>query len=60
MCCFPSLKCANSVPVACTLSGPEMRDRQVAIADLAQRALLSHEQDGSTLRLRYASHGAGD
>ncbi|NUZ08892.1 hypothetical protein HQN59_24420 [Schlegelella sp. ID0723] len=37
-----------------------MRQQLAAIADLAQRELLSHEQDGPTLRLRYASNAADE
>ena len=45
-------------PVACLLPGPAMDARLAAIADLARRTLLSHEWDGRTLRLRYASAAA--
>jgi hypothetical protein len=53
-------RCLVSSPIACTLPDPEMRERLAATAALAQRALLSHEQDGSTLRLRYASDAADE
>jgi hypothetical protein len=49
-----------SAPIACSLPGPAMRDQLAAIARLAQRALLSHEQDGRTLRLRYSNDAADD
>ncbi|SOY44427.1 hypothetical protein [Cupriavidus taiwanensis] len=49
-----------SVPIACTLSEPELRVRLEGITALAQRALLDHELDGPTLRLRYASEVADE
>ncbi len=42
-----------TAPIACTLPGPQLRERLVAIAQLAKRSLLSHVQDGATLRLQY-------
>jgi hypothetical protein len=56
----PEWRCVVSAPMACSLSGSEMRDQLAAIAELAQRALQSHEQDGRTLRLRYASDAADE
>ncbi len=49
-----------SAPIACTLPGPELRDRLGAIAALAKRALLAYEQDGATLSLRYANEAADE
>ena len=49
-----------SAPIACTLPAPEMRDRLAYISEFAQRALLRHEQDGGTLRLRYAVESADE
>lgn len=46
--------------IACTLSGPDLQQRLAAIAALARRALLSHEQVGATLRLRYALDAADE
>lgn len=43
-----------SIPIACTLPAPQMQERLATIAALARRTLISHEQDGRTLRLRYA------
>ena len=47
-----------SAPIACTLPGPQLRERLTTIAELAQRMLLSHEQEGRVLRLRYVSSAA--
>lgn len=46
--------------IACTLIGPDLKRRLAAIAALARRALLSHEQVGATLRLRYACDAADE
>lgn len=43
-----------------TLDAVESRPRTDAIEALAQRALLSHERRGRTLRLRYASHASAE
>ena len=42
-------------PLACTLPSPQMRERVAAIASLAQRGLLAHQQCGPSLYLRYSS-----
>jgi hypothetical protein len=42
-----------SVPIACTLEARELKSRFGEIGALADHALLHHEQDGRTLRLRY-------
>jgi hypothetical protein len=49
-----------NTPIACTLSGPELKERLAIITALAERALLGHEQQGSTLHLRYAVDAAAD
>lgn len=49
-----------SAPIACTLTEPELRVRLEAITALAQRALLDHQHDGPTMRLRYASEAADE
>lgn len=48
----------ESTPVFCTLSAEDLKSRLAEIGALAGRALLSHEQDGRTLRLRYSSDAA--
>ncbi|MED5620226.1 hypothetical protein [Ideonella sp. BN130291] len=49
-----------STTIACSLPGPDLSTRLEVISQLAQRALLSHEQVGRTLRLRYAQSVAGE
>jgi len=51
-------KSGESTPVSCTLSAEDLKSRFAEIGALAGRALLSHEQDGRTLRLRYSSDAA--
>jgi len=46
--------------MACTLGPQDLRQRFAAIRELAHRALLSHEQVGLTLRLRYVATAAAD
>lgn len=47
-----------SALLACTLDDPQRLERLETIAALARQTLISHEQDGCTLRLRYASSAA--
>ena len=47
-------------PVACTLNMAGRTLRFAEIAALAERAILGHEQDGRTLRLRFAVDVAAD
>ena len=42
-----------TVDIACTLSGPAMKERLATILALAERALIDQQQHGATLRLRY-------
>jgi len=49
-----------NAPMACTLGPQDIQQRFAAIRELAHRALLSHEQVGLTLRLRYAAAAAAD
>lgn len=48
----------SAMPIACTLDGHELKARFAEIAALADRALLSHRQNGRTLRLRFAFDAA--
>jgi hypothetical protein len=48
----------GNAPIACTLGAHELKSRFAEIGALAGRALLDHEQDGRTLRLRYALDAA--
>jgi hypothetical protein len=43
----------SNVPIACTLSAADYRERLADIAELARDALRSYERDGLVLRLRY-------
>lgn len=49
-----------TAPIACTLPGQQRQERLTSIATLARRALISHEQDGRTLRLRYRKDAASE
>lgn len=51
-------KSGESRAVFCTLSAQDLQSRFGEIGALAGRALLSHEHDGRTLRLRYSSDAA--
>ena len=47
-----------NAPMVCTLGPHDLQRRFAAIRELAHRALLSHEQVGPTLRLRYSATAA--
>jgi hypothetical protein len=49
---------ANDLPIACTLSASDYRQRLAAIAALSRDALRRVEQRGLTLDLRYAPEAA--
>ena len=44
----------KSLPIACTLTPGDLRERLGLIQALAADALLSHERNGLVLALRYA------
>lgn len=43
----------HAQPIACTLSGKDLRDRRASNADLAREGLLSHQRDDLALCLWY-------
>ena len=49
----------NAQPIACTLSGKDLRDRRAWIADLARDGLLSHQRGDLALCLWYRPDVAG-
>jgi hypothetical protein len=44
----------NALPIACTLTSGDLRERLGAIQTLTREALSGYERDGLTLALRYA------
>jgi len=48
----------NALPIACTLTPGDLRERLDAIQALTREALLGYDRNGLTLTLRYAP-GAG-
>jgi hypothetical protein len=44
----------NALPIACTLTPGDLRERLDAIQTLTREALLGYERDGLKLALRYA------
>ena len=51
---------SESVPIACTLSAGDVRQRLAWIADLNQRRLLRHRRDDLTLSLVYDREAGPD
>ncbi len=49
---------AEQQPIACTLTGGDLRNRLAWIATLNRDALRGYERTGRMLRLRYAPHAA--
>ena len=45
----------NSLPIACTLTPGDLRERLGSIRTLTREALLSYRRNGLELTLRYAS-----
>ena len=48
----------ESQPIACTLAGPDFRERLAWIATLTRDALRSYDRDNLVLNLRYAPGAA--
>ena len=49
----------KTLPIACTLTPGDLRERLGAIQTLAREALLGYERNGLTLALRYAPAAGG-
>lgn len=47
-------------PIACTLSGADLKARLQRIAELGKRHLQSQRQDGSQIHLHYSLHAADE
>jgi hypothetical protein len=47
-------------PIACTLSGADLKARLQRIAELGKRHLQSQQQDGSRIHLHYSLQAAGE